>query len=603
MVTRRRFPFWRIVAGLVVGLTVGIGMVVVGASKLSDQRAICLRVDFQHVDGQAGPLDRYYSLMFDMGANISTTFLPVQIDDPRQFIFSNGQYSVHTQRRMLRGTQLYTPWEVAFRSSKDGSTVVQRSDDLRHLQRYDVVVWSPNNERVAYWAQLSGKSGNGGYDTQHVLVVAKADGSEYRFIPQKNSRINGFQWSADSMYLATGIEPDTLKFIPIDNPERPEYSVQPYSQFFGTWSPKGHQYAYILNSTLHIVSPDNLTDNAMIKLPRSSYPLEYSMDWSPDGRYVLIGAYVSLPQIYSLVIYSADGKQVANPGYAYRGKGNPIWSPDGQQLLYVQSPTSAFVAYHLSDGHIETIASNVAGEAILMPDKQHIVFVQRHQHGASIFMLQVTTQHMTPVIANVDEVKVFYLSGIRTKVPFALTREGTVYNVDVISPITLKPVRLRSGLRNTPHIPTNSDQALSIFWREPDGTAGIDSYEFATGRVAPVVFNITDIGRGELVKFISSPDLQTILRISEDAMGGQNTHIIYADGRPPLAVHRNIYDLHSYSIRWSADNLKAAYILAPSRMGGRSLEVLNVDGRRELQWSNLPDGYLYHEWVPCAPIT
>jgi hypothetical protein len=602
MVNRRRFPFWRIAIGLLVGLTVGIGVVVVGASKLSDQQAKCLRVDFQYVDGQTGSLDRYYSLMFDTGANTSTKFLPVRIN-PRQFIPSNGHYTVHTQRRMLRGTQLYTPWEVAFRSAKDGSTVVQGSDDLRHLQRYDVVLWSPNNERVAYWAQLSGKSENGSYDPQQVLVIAKADGSNYRIIPQKSSLRNGLQWSADSAYLAIGIEPDTLKLIPIDDPQRPEISIQPYSQITGTWSPKGHQFAYIVNATLHIISPDNPTDNVMIKLPRSSNPVDYSVDWSPDSRYVLIGAYISWPLVYSLVIYSADGKQVANPGYTSRGQVNPLWLADGQQLLHIQSPTSDLVAYHLVDGHIETIASKLAGEAILMPDKQHLVFIQKHQYGASIFMLHMATKNLTPVITNVDEVMALYLSGIWTKVPYALTREGTVYNVDVISPITLKSVRLRGGLRNVPHVTADSDQALSIFWREPDGSAGIDSYEFVSGRVEYVVFNIADIRNSGRVQFFSSPDLRTILIISDGTMGGQNTHIIYSDGRPPLIIHRNIYELYSHLVRWSPDNLKLAYILAPSRMGGRSLEVLNVDGRRELQWSNLPDGYLYHEWVPCAPIT
>ena len=202
--------------------------------------------------------------------------------------------------------------KIVFQSNRDGnSEIYVMNDDGTQVQRltnnplYDAIpMWSPDGRTIAFMRDLY--SAGVGKGQQYDLFIMKADGSNQRNLT-----------------------------------DHPALDVKP------SWSPDGRHLAFTSSRSgrweIHIMdilsgSVKQLTDSAK----RDGYA--GSPDWSPNGKQIAYELALR-GQGRHIYIMDADGKnakpltkaaQLLIPGQAIM-RFAPLWSPDGQQILYIES--------------------------------------------------------------------------------------------------------------------------------------------------------------------------------------------------------------------------------------------------------------------------
>lgn len=124
----------------------------------------------------------------------------------------------------------------------------------------------------------------------------------------------------------------------------------------------------------------NLTDNRA----EDTFPA-----WSPQGRQIAFVSSRSAGGIFNVFVMDADGKNVQqltnNPGkYTY----NPVWSPDGKQILYNVRDNQGIVAMLMdADGsNARRLAENV-WDPVWSPDGKKIAFTRLTDAGFKIYIM------------------------------------------------------------------------------------------------------------------------------------------------------------------------------------------------------------------------
>jgi Tol biopolymer transport system component len=167
----------------------------------------------------------------------------------------------------------------------------------------------------------------------HALWVSKADGTEARKLPTEISNPQGVQWSSDGKSVLTeGLATTRWKrgLFRIDVATGQTETLT--EGFFNDphFSPDGQQVAFSLSGNLAVrkVGPNPLRPGLGMIPPRGLYPA-----WSSDGRSIaFIGG---TPQPNRLLVIPSTGgqpKELVGPTGGWLSY--PLWSPDGQFIVY-----------------------------------------------------------------------------------------------------------------------------------------------------------------------------------------------------------------------------------------------------------------------------
>jgi TolB protein len=125
-------------------------------------------------------------------------------------------------------------------------------------------------------------------------------------------------------------------------------------------------------------------------------------DWSPDGNTIAFAMAVDQPDAYEIFLMGADGSNVRQLTYGLAGIGGSLdWSPDGKYLLIYAGPqgdkdifridVEAKTAAQLTDG-----GNNAASS--FSPDGQWIAFNSlRNNDQADIFIMRPDGSSMRQV--------------------------------------------------------------------------------------------------------------------------------------------------------------------------------------------------------------
>jgi len=190
-------------------------------------------------------------------------------------------------------------------------------------------VWSPDGQWLAYQGVAGGKSG---------LIVAKADGSDARFLAEMDGTNtptqmegNSITWSGDSRRIAF------VSAVP--GPETAEATGDPVVITRYLYRPDAGEGMTHFgdNRRLHIFVVD-----AAGGTPRqltSGAHFEHSLDWSPKDDQIL---YVSNPepnedQFFNHDIFTVNATtgQIKRLTATESAEYEPLWSPDGKKILFL----------------------------------------------------------------------------------------------------------------------------------------------------------------------------------------------------------------------------------------------------------------------------
>lgn len=263
--------------------------------------------------------------------------------------------------------------QIVFHSTVDGNTdiYVMNEDgaDIRRLTDHpdrDVSPrWSPGGTLIAF---ISGRANDGGW---HVYVM-DADGRNVERVTEEPTDGTGPSWSPDSSllaFLSSWLEPVAgLYTVRIDGTgirklTDPPDSADPTNHFQYTpdWSPDGR--------TILINAHGNADDGKIWAMSATGQGLarklsnddgeDLCLDWSPDGQSILFKRHVGkLQGVYTM---DPDGQNVAELiPLILENIGCPRWSPSGAQFVFMMD----------SDIHVADVDGNRVRRLVELPETQ-----------------------------------------------------------------------------------------------------------------------------------------------------------------------------------------------------------------------------------------
>lgn len=213
---------------------------------------------------------------------------------------------------LMLSVSTFTSADILFTSFRDGSSNIYVMNDnggqvrqLTNSAMYDYTpIWSPDGSRIAFIRDMH--SAGTGKGQQDDIFLMNADGSNMQRLTQHLALDGDVTWSPDGQYFA-----------------------------FAS-SRSGEIEIYVMELTSGTIT--QLTDNS------KEGGLSAAPDWSPDGHHI---AYTQVIPGGGRHIYimDADGK---NPRPILKGhqphmigknlvsRTFPRWSPDGEQILYLE---------------------------------------------------------------------------------------------------------------------------------------------------------------------------------------------------------------------------------------------------------------------------
>ena len=228
--------------------------------------------------------------------------------------------------------------------------------ELRHLVADGFIpVWSPDSRRLAYRST----------QTFGLWIVDVTTGEAREVYPVSDGHfVNEYAWAFDNRHMSLTdellFESRELIVIDTDGVTAPQSIVpeKSYGTSLAQWSPISNQITLALIgegrdplSDLWIMNPDG-TDRR--QLTRDLHVLGGLPQWSPDSRWIVISAlaaYEAEPSWYDLwlvdpanaelrrLTYDEDTGQDDDLGNDIQ----PMWSPDGTQLIYFKSSAQLWV--------------------------------------------------------------------------------------------------------------------------------------------------------------------------------------------------------------------------------------------------------------------
>jgi Tol biopolymer transport system component len=237
---------------------------------------------------------------------------------------------------LSNSTSESTPWTVRIISSENGEIINTLAgtafgsygpENLR-----PVVGWSPNREHSFFLNTL----GNSEVPYTGELYLINAESEDKQLIAEN---IGSFTWSPDGTMIAyeedKGSGVRRLYVRDIENSDDPTLLAEGIASFrYGMkWSSDGAQILFIDNySYLYAIDLKGSSKQRLIENRVGE------MSWSPDSSHIA-ASYGVVNDGCGILVFERDGTdprtivQVDRPLCVY----DPIWSPDGNFLIYSQT--------------------------------------------------------------------------------------------------------------------------------------------------------------------------------------------------------------------------------------------------------------------------
>ncbi len=195
--------------------------------------------------------------------------------------------------------------------------------------------WSPDGKRLAFSSDADGKS---------QIYIVNVDGSQLTRITNSSTdlaagRLGGDPiWSPDGRHIAFTVTPDTLQpttdwdvyVEEIASGRLTQLTDNPARNGLIGWSPDGTKILFWSDRDDGKMNIYVMNDDGSHQKQLTNAKFDNSASWSPDGKRI---AFISGEdgQVY---VMNADGNERSRLTENLGNTFNPIWSPDGQYLIF-----------------------------------------------------------------------------------------------------------------------------------------------------------------------------------------------------------------------------------------------------------------------------
>lgn len=194
--------------------------------------------------------------------------------------------------------------------------------------------WSPDGSRIVFTASNGDTYGS-------EIFVMRADGSRLRKLTDNDTLDASPDWSPDGrrIVFVRGRRDRALYVMRRDGSHVRRIDYDGYVSYSSRWSPTGDRIAFVGMDDIFTVRLDGtgerrITRNVTRK-PRGAdgdtYGTVTGLDWSPDGRSLLVSAHKGEDYSYVYTVSRRGGrmKRIA------RGQA-AVWSPDGRSIAFIR---------------------------------------------------------------------------------------------------------------------------------------------------------------------------------------------------------------------------------------------------------------------------
>lgn len=234
-------------------------------------------------------------------------------------------------------------WQIWVASSS-----LSRAKQLTH-DRYDSgwAVWSPSGKRLAFDSNRTDHTPN---DAKHVndVFVMRPDGSGVKKLTDSKGLSGDAAWSPSGRSIAFDSDRGSRnglsaiyvmsesgrKIKRITRPQRPLSDYEPRFSPDGTHLVFARARGTADNAPAALFTV-RLDGSGLHRLTAFKLHVGAS-DWSPNGKHIVFEAYPkgALGDIY---VIDATGGTPVNLTHDRTGQADPVWSPDGQKILFLDN--------------------------------------------------------------------------------------------------------------------------------------------------------------------------------------------------------------------------------------------------------------------------
>ncbi len=558
-------PFFRLTLGLIVFLIVGAALIL-GLLRLTPQEPYCLSVLGPGSEGELISPTRGDEIPINLGTRSTGS----------RTISPDGLYTVYEQQGG-GGTQD----AILVRSNQTGKTAT-----IPNEQIFSPVSWSHDG---SHWA-LAAVSGG--------VIVATADGTDYRIVPgtiRVNSRLI---WSDDDQYLAAQ-EAGFLSVIRLSDltvrstPIHPDVTmIQSRSGYFAylyngrSVSP---QPAWIM--TLAVFDADTGVER-IVDTSRGNWSSRIQI--SADRRYVAARKFEK--DTARLMLYDLSGdtvqQTVLDDQYNARDRDAFNWSADGQAYLYVKA--GALMLYSMKDRQAQTlIPYNVIFAAPTPQPRTWLAWVVNERLTLTLIQEDGSSKTFLRDLDAMDpSIAYYWISDTVLIASVYRENRSQVVRVDTQSG---QSTVLLDNLRTFPQR-IQAYPELTFWWMTTSGEVGLAHFNSATKNLDlyRIDADADMFAPGSSQVLFAPDDRFAALQINE-TLNASSIQLASSDGKPPHVLYKGAWlGLASVdSWKWTPDSTLFAY-----RTPMQGVEVVNTDGDSLLHRYQ----YRYQSifWSSCA---
>jgi len=233
-------------------------------------------------------------------------------------------------------------------------------------------------------------------DEGSAIFVISPDGADARCLVDTEGEDTYPEWSPDGTRLAFTSDvdgDDDIYIVNADGTALNRVTDTSTKEFGAAWSPDGARIAYSTHETddgpfaIQVTDLDG-SDQEMLLESGTRFEYLELMDWSPDGRTLLIGTYDGKNGgLLALTPRGGEGSLLAEGAPDFRS--GATYSPDGSKLLF-QSDTNGGCLYVTdADGtEFERLTSGCSGAtATWSPDGTRIAFTHADHGPADLYVM------------------------------------------------------------------------------------------------------------------------------------------------------------------------------------------------------------------------
>jgi serine/threonine protein kinase len=344
---------------------------------------------------------------------------------------------------------------------------------------------------------------------------------------------------------------------------------------------------------IYTINPDGselnqLTDN-------NTYSFG-GLNWSPDGRaigYTYNFGYNDYTKIDIIDANAGSNKIVSDlsPIYGYQ----PIWSPDGKQLIFIGTKPQEYGIYLINpDGSGKIRLASSGSNPIWLPDGSKIVFNDQR----NLYMINPDGSGKTQLADDVYSYHNFALSPDGSKIayvdnPNSVTKQQDLYVINLNS---LEKTRLVTDVGGS--FAWSSDSLKIAF---------VDRWIGQTNKQDLYVINAdgsdkTQVATGSWFSYTWSPVGHILEYVADNDSGGLSTSLnVYNLNLGETTALTSENGGYITNVSWSQDATELVFVIYDYWSNKGNAYLINIDGSNKRLLTNNVGCIKGASWFPSRP--